>query len=50
VTVGATTWHTSLCRNTGRDAYILAGKKAVRQADSLVVAFPFTITLSLVSF
>ncbi len=50
VTVGDTTWRTSLFPSKAQDTYILPMKKAVRQAEALVADEPVTVTLSLVGF
>ena len=48
VTVGATTWRTSIFPST--DTYVLPVKKAVRQAEHLDVGDPVRVRLVLVDF
>lgn len=48
VTVGGTTWSTSLFPDTTRGAYVLPVKKAVRTAESLRVGDDVTVRLRLV--
>ncbi|MGH3458988.1 DUF1905 domain-containing protein [Aeromicrobium sp.] len=45
VTVGATTWRTSLFPSAEQRAYVLPMKKAVRAAEALVEDEPFDISL-----
>lgn len=45
VTVGATTWRTSIF--PGKDAYVLPIKRAVRQAEGLEVGSTATVALEL---
>ena len=45
VTVGATTWSTSLFPDKQRGTYVLPVKKAVRQAEGLVAGAPVTVAL-----
>ena len=47
VTVGATTWSTSLFPDAGRGAYVLPVKKAVRTAESLSVGDDVVVRLRL---
>jgi hypothetical protein len=46
VTVGRTTWQTSLFPDRKRETYILPMKKAVRTAERLQVGLPALITLT----
>lgn len=48
VTVGATTWRTSLFPDSGRGAYVLPVKRAVRDAEGLELGAPVDVRLSLV--
>ncbi|WOP19711.1 DUF1905 domain-containing protein [Raineyella sp. LH-20] len=48
VTVGATTWRTSLFPDGGRDTYLLPVKQAVRRAEGLGEGDPVAVTLRLV--
>ena len=45
VTVGTTTWRTSLFPSTEQRAYVLPMKKAVRAAEALVEDEPFELSL-----
>ena len=45
VTVGATTWRTSLFPSMEQRAYVLPMKKAVRKAESLVEDKPFEVCI-----
>lgn len=45
VSVGGTTWRTSLFPSSEHRAYVLPMKKAVRTAESLVEAVPFKVSL-----
>ncbi len=45
VTVGATTWRTSLFPSKEARAYVLPVKKAVRTAEALVEDKPFEVSL-----
>ena len=45
VTVGATTWSTSLFPSMEQRAYVLPMKKAVRVAETLVEGEPFQLSL-----
>jgi hypothetical protein len=45
VTVGATTWRTSLFPSMEQRAYVLPMKKAVRKAESLEESRPFELSL-----
>lgn len=45
VTVGSTTWQTSLFPSSEHRAYVLPMKKAVRAAESLVEGEPFQVSL-----
>lgn len=47
VTVGATTWSTSVFPDTTRQAYVLPVKKSVRQAEALADGDVVAITLAL---
>jgi hypothetical protein len=47
-TVGSTTWSTSLFPDTATRSYVLPVKKAVRQAEALVVGDPVEVDLELV--
>jgi hypothetical protein len=47
VTVGATTWRTSVFPDAGLGTYVLPVKKAVRQAEDLDDGDPVTVTLVL---
>ena len=47
VTVGATTWHTSLFPSKQRDAFLLPVKAEVRRAEGLEPGTEFTIVLRL---
>lgn len=48
VTIGATTWTTSVFPDTKREAYILPVKKEVRRAESLETGSRVAVTLELV--
>lgn len=48
VTVGATTWLTSLFPDAQRDAYVLPVKRAVRTAEDLAVGADVGVRLRLV--
>ena len=48
VTIGTTTWRTSVFPDSGRGAYILPVKKAVRTAESIGVGDEVAVTLRLV--
>jgi len=48
VTIGATTWRTSVFPDAKRGAYILPVKRAVRTAESIAVGDEVAITLRLV--
>ena len=48
VTVGGTTWRTSLFPSSEQRAYVLPMKKAVRTAEGLVDGVPFEISLTCV--
>lgn len=45
VTVGGTTWRTSLFPSSGQRAYVLPVKRAVRVAEALAEDEPFAISL-----
>ena len=45
VTVGSTTWRTSLFPSMEQRAYVLPMKKAVREAETLVEDEPFELSL-----
>lgn len=45
VTIGSTTWRTSLFPDSGRGAYLLPIKKAVRRAESLDVGDEVEVAL-----
>ncbi len=45
VTVGSTTWQTSLFPSSEHRAYVLPMKKAVRAAESLAEGEPFQVSL-----
>ena len=45
VTVGATTWQTSVFPDAGLDTYVLPVKRAVRHAEDLFDGDPVTVTL-----
>ena len=49
VTVGATTWRTSLFPSAEQGAYVLPMKKAVRAAESLEEGRPFEVSLVCIS-
>ena len=46
VTVGGTTWRTSLFPSAEQRAYVLPVKKAVRSAEDLVEGEPFELALT----
>lgn len=46
VTIGATTWRTSLFPDTKAGTYVLPVKKAVRAAEDLVDGSPVTVHLT----
>ncbi|GAA1973314.1 DUF1905 domain-containing protein [Isoptericola halotolerans] len=46
VTVGTTTWHTSVFPSKEQDGYVLPMKKAVRRAEGLGGGDPVTVTLA----
>ncbi len=48
VTVGRTTWLTSLFPATGEESYILPVKAAVRKAESLTMGAAVDVTIELV--
>ncbi len=48
VTIGATTWRTSVFPDSKRGAYVLPVKKAVRTAESIAVGDEVALTLRLV--
>lgn len=50
VTVGATTWTTSVFPDTKRQAYVLPVKKDVRRAEHLDGGDDLTVTLELLDF
>lgn len=45
VTIGATTWATSIFPSKTEAAYVLPVKKAVRDAEGLVLGTPVTVAL-----
>jgi hypothetical protein len=45
VTVGGTTWRTSIFPDSGRRTYVLPVKRAVRDAEGLSVGAPVRISL-----
>jgi hypothetical protein len=47
VTIGATTWTTSIFPDSARNAYVLAVKRAVRQAESLDAGDVTEVTVEL---
>ena len=49
VTVGATTWRTSIFPDTKRGTYVLPVKKAVRQAEHLAAGDTVDVTLRVVT-
>jgi len=49
VSVGATTWRTSLFPDRGRGAYVLPVKREVRVREHLAVDAPVRVTLRLVT-
>ena len=49
VTVGGTTWRTSLFPSSEQRAYVLPMRKAVRSAESLEEGVPFEVSLVCVS-
>jgi hypothetical protein len=49
VTIGSTTWRTSLFPDTKRGAYILPVKKAVRRAESVEVGDEVRVDLKVLS-
>lgn len=48
VTVGATSWRTSIFPDTGRGAFVLPVKRAVRDAEGLELGRPAHVRLRLV--
>ncbi len=48
VTVGATTWRTSLFPSKAQRAYVLPVKKSVRTAEALTEGRPFEVVLACV--
>ena len=48
VTIGSTTWSTSVFPDKARQSYVLPVKKAVRQAEDLDDGSPVTVDLRLV--
>ena len=50
VTVGATSWRTSIFPDSSRGGYVLPVKRAVREAEGLDVGGRFTVTVELVDF
>ncbi|MCK0117413.1 DUF1905 domain-containing protein [Isoptericola sp. S6320L] len=46
VTVGATTWSTSVFPSREQNGYVLPMKKSVRQAENLVADAPVHVTLA----
>jgi len=48
VTIGATTWATSVFPDSKRRAYVLPVKKEVRRAEGLAVGSRVTVTLELI--
>jgi len=50
VTIGATSWQTSIFPDGGREAYVLPLKRAVRTAEGLDVGDTCTVTVELVDF
>ena len=48
VTVGATSWATSVFPDRGREAYVLPVKKEVRRRESLTVGDVVTVRLDIV--
>jgi hypothetical protein len=50
VTIGATSWQTSIFPDGSREAYVLPLKRAVRDAEGLGVGDTGTVTVELVDF
>ena len=50
VTVGGSTWRTSVFPDAGSGTYVLPIKKAVRRAESLEPGLPVAVRLELVDF
>ncbi|MFD1046285.1 DUF1905 domain-containing protein [Kibdelosporangium lantanae] len=50
VTVGTTTWRTSIFPGSGGGAYVLPVKKAVRKAEDLDIGDTTTVTVELVDY
>jgi hypothetical protein len=50
VTIGATSWKTSIFPDGSREAYVLPLKRAVRVAEGLDVGDTCTVTVELVDF
>ncbi|WIX90717.1 DUF1905 domain-containing protein [Amycolatopsis sp. DG1A-15b] len=50
VTIGVTSWKTSIFPDGAREAYVLPLKRAVRQAEGLGVGDTCTVTVELVDF
>ncbi|MDS0134432.1 MULTISPECIES: DUF1905 domain-containing protein [unclassified Amycolatopsis] len=50
VTIGATSWQTSIFPDSAREAYVLPVKRAVRNAEGLGVGDTCTVTVELVDF
>jgi hypothetical protein len=49
-TIGSTTWQTSIFPDSGRDAYVLPVKKAVRAAEGLAPGGRARVTIALRDF
>ena len=49
VTVGSTTWRTSLFPDKGRQAYVLPVKKEVRDREQLAVGDELSVTVEVVA-
>ncbi len=50
VTIGATSWKTSIFPDSARGAYVLPVKRAVREAEGVGVGDTCTVTVELVDF
>lgn len=50
VTVGSTTWKTSIFPDSARGSYVLPIKRAVRAAEALDVGDSTTVTVELIDF
>ena len=48
VTIGGTSWTTSIFPDSGRDAYVLPVKRAVRRAEALDAGDVTTVTVELI--